>query len=187
MSHHPPQVTELLLAWSKGDKAALDRLVPLVSAELHRLAHRYMEREPAGHTLQTTALVNEAYVRLVDARHVDWHDRAHFFAVAASLMRRILVDDARRRRYRKRGGGVATISLDDEQVASPQPAADVVAVHEALETLAGFDPKGARIVELRFFGGLNEDETAEVIGVSPRTIRREWAAARAWLIGELAH
>jgi RNA polymerase sigma factor (TIGR02999 family) len=177
----PQEVTQLLVAWSHGDQAALDRLIPLVAAELHRLAHRYVRREPAGQTLETTALVNEAYLRLIDASQIEWHDRAHFFAVSATLMRRILVDHARARAYRKRGGGVVRVALDEERVVAAQPAANVVALDEALETLAAFDPQGARIVELRFFGGLSVDETAEVLGVSPRTVDRDWAAARLWL------
>ena len=186
MSHTQPQeVTQLHLAWSHGDRAALDHLIPLVSAELHRLAHHYMRRERAGHTLQTTALVNEAYVRLVDASRVEWRDRAHFFAVSANLMRRILVDFARKRLYQKRGGGAVTIALDEDDIPSPQPGPDIVALDSALEALAGFDPRASTIVELRFFGGLTVEETAEVVGVSPRTIKREWAAAKAWLLGEM--
>ena len=186
MDEHAPQdVTQLLRAWCRGDRAALDRLMPLVSAELRRLAHRYMRREPAGQTLQTTALVNEAYLRLIDASRIEWHDRAHFFAISANLMRRILVDHARSRGYKKRGGGTVMVALDEAQVVAPQPAADVIALDEALEALAAFDPQGARIVELRFFGGLSVDETAEVLGVSPRTIDRDWAAARVWLLERL--
>ena len=186
MSHaQPEEVTQLLLAWSHGDRSALDRLIPLVSTELHRLAHHYMRDERAGHTLQTTALVNEAYVRLVDASRVEWRDRAHFFAVSANLMRRILVDFARKRRYRKRGGGAVMIALDEDDIPNPQPGPDIVALDEALEALAAFDPSAASIVELRFFGGLTVEETAEVVGVSPRTIKREWAAAKAWLLGEM--
>ena len=186
MSHSQPQaVTQLLLAWSHGDKAALDRLIPLVSTELHRLAHHYMRRERAGHTLQTTALVNEAYVRLVDASRVEWRDRAHFFAVSANLMRRILVDFARKRRYQKRGGGAVMIALDEDDIPSPQPGPDIVALDAALEALAAFDPRASTIVELRFFGGLTVEEAAEVVAVSPRTIKREWAAAKAWLLGEM--
>jgi RNA polymerase sigma factor (TIGR02999 family) len=186
VSHSQPQeVTQLLLAWSRGDRAALDRLIPLVSTELHRLAHHYMRGERVGHTLQTTALVNEAYVRLVDASRVEWRDRAHFFAVSANLMRRILVDFARRRGYQKRGGATVMIALDEDDIPSPQPGPDIVALDEALEALAAFDPRAANIVELRFFGGLTVEETAEVVGVSPRTIKREWAAAKAWLLGEM--
>jgi len=182
----PHEVTQLLGAWSRGDQAALDRLIPLVSAELHRLAHRYMQREPAGHTLQTTALVNEAYLRLVDASQVARQDRAHFFAVSANVMRRILVDFARARRYQKRGGGAIAIGQDEATISTPQPSLVVIALDEALERLAGFDPRAARIVELRFFGGLTVEETAEVIAVSPRTVKREWATAKVWLLGELA-
>ena len=186
MSHTQPQeVTQLLLAWSHGERAALDRLIPLVSTELHRLAHHYMRGERAGHTLQTTALVNEAYVRLIDASRVEWRDRAHFFAVSANLMRRILVDFARKRRYQKRGGRAVTIALDADDIPSPQPGPDIVALDAALEALTAFDPRAASIVELRFFGGLTVEETAEVVGVSPRTIKREWAAAKAWLRGEM--
>jgi RNA polymerase sigma factor (TIGR02999 family) len=186
VSHAQPQeVTQLLLAWSHGDRAALDRLIPLVSTELHRLAHHYMRRERAGHTLQTTALVNEAYVRLVDASRVEWRDRAHFFAVSANLMRRILVDFARKRRYQKRGGGAVMIALDEDDIPGPQPGPDIVALDAALEALAAFDPRAASIVELRFFGGLTVEEAAEVVGVSPRTVKREWAAAKAWLLGEM--
>jgi len=181
----PGDVTHLLQAWSRGEESALDRLVPLVSTELHDLAHRYMRREPAGHTLQTTALVNEAYLRLVDVTRVAWQDRAHFFAVCANIVRRILVDSARRRRYQKRGGAVLVVPLDEGRIPSPQPGVDVVALDEALGRLATFDPQAARIVELRFFGGLSADETAAVVGVSPRTARRDWAAAKAWLLGEL--
>jgi len=186
VSHSQPQeVTQLLLAWSRGDRAALNQLIPLVSTELHRLAHHYMRRERTGHTLQTTALVNEAYVRLVDASRVEWRDRAHFFAVSANLMRRILVDFARKRRYQKRGGGAVMIALDQDDIPSPQPGPDIVALDAALEALAAFDPRAASIVELRFFGGLTVEEAAEVVGVSPRTVKREWAAAKAWLLGEM--
>lgn len=186
MSHSQPQeVTQLLLAWSHGDRAALGRLIPLVSTELHRLAHHYMRRERTGHTLQTTALVNEAYVRLVDASRVEWQDRAHFFAVSANLMRRVLVDFARRRAQQKRGGGAVMIEFSENEIPSPQAPPDIVALDAALEALAVFDPDAARIVELRFFGGLTVDETAEVVGVSPRTIKREWAAAKTWLLGEM--
>jgi RNA polymerase sigma factor (TIGR02999 family) len=175
----------LLLAWSRGERAALDELIPLVSAELRRLAQGYLRREPAGHTLQTTALVNEAYLRLVDARQVEWRNRAHFFAISANLMRRILVDFARARRYQKRGGGVAHVSLVEDRIPAPQLAPDVVALDEALESLAAFDPRAARVVELRFFGGLSVDEISEVVGISPRTVKRDWLAARNWLLGEM--
>jgi RNA polymerase sigma factor (TIGR02999 family) len=175
----------LLLAWASGDESSLDRLIPLVSKELHDIAHRYMRREAAGHTLQTTALVNEAYMRLVDVSRVAWQDRAHFYAVCANIMRRILVDSARRRGYQKRGGDVVVVPLDEERIPSPQPGVEVLALDEALDRLSTFDPQAARIVELRFFGGLSVDEAAAVVGVSPRTIRRDWAAAKNWLLGEL--
>jgi len=181
----PHDVTGLLLAWSRGEQAALDELIPLVSAELRRLAHGYLRREPPGHTLQTTALVNEAYLRLVDARRVEWRNRAHFFAISANLMRRILVDFARARRYQKRGGDVVHVSVIEGRVPAPQPGPDVVALDEALENLAAFDPRAARVVELRFFGGLRVDEISEVVGISPRTVKRDWLAARNWLLGEL--
>jgi RNA polymerase sigma-70 factor, ECF subfamily len=185
-SRAPNQVTELLVAWSHGDPSALNRLIPLVGAELRRLAHAHLRREPTGQILQTTALVNEAYLRLVDASSVAWRHRAHFLAVSSNLMRRILVDFARTRRYRKRGGGCVTITLEEAHAVAPPPSADVIAVDEALHRLSEFDARAARIVELRFFGGLTVEETAEVIGVSSRTVKREWAAARAWLFGELA-
>lgn len=182
----PHEVTQLLVAWSRGDQAAKERLFPLVDAELRRIAHRYMKREPAGHTLQTTALVNEAYLRLIDASQVAWHDRAHFFAVSATLMRRILVDVARSRHYQKRGGATVTIGLGEDMVPVPPPNVDVIALDEALERLSAFDPRATRIIELRFFGGLTVDETAEVVGVSARTVKNEWATAKLWLFGELS-
>ena len=181
----PREVTRLLQAWCRGDEAALDRLVPLVHDELHRLAHRYMLRERAGHTLQTTALLNEAYIRLVDAGNVDWQNRAHFFAISANLMRRILVDFARSRGYQKRGGSVVKIEFDDARIPSSRRGAELIALDDALTALAQLDPREARVVELRFFGGLSEEETAEVLGVSSRTVKRDWAMARAWLTREL--
>lgn len=189
MNAAPQQVTELLRSWARGDRSALDRLVPLVHDELHRLAHRCMRQEQAGHTLQTTALVDEAYLRLVDADNVRWEDRTHFFAIAATVMRRILVDFARARRARKREAILlkAPVDLERLQVAAPQPDADIVALDDALQSLAVFDARAARVVELRYFGGLSIEETAEVLGVSPRTVKRDWAAARAWLMGELQH
>ena len=189
MNAEPHQVTELLRSWVRGDRSALDRLIPLVHDELHRLAHRCMRQEQAGHTLQTTALVDEAYLRLVDADNVRWEDRRHFFAIAATIMRRILVDFARARRAKKREAIVlkAPVDLERLQVAAPQPDADIVALDDALQSLAVFDARAARVVELRYFGGLSIEETAEVLGVSPRTVKRDWAAARAWLMGELQH
>ncbi|HEX9421702.1 MAG TPA: sigma-70 family RNA polymerase sigma factor [Pyrinomonadaceae bacterium] len=181
------QVTQLLIEWSNGNKAALDKLMPLVYEELHRLAHRYLSRERPNHTLQTTALVNEAYLRLVDRENVHWQNRAHFFAISAQLMRCILVDHARSLAYAKRGGGARRIELDEALVVSQERAADVVALDEALKQLAGFDPQQSRIVELRFFGGLTIEETAEALSLSPATIKREWVSAKAWLYQELAN
>jgi RNA polymerase sigma-70 factor, ECF subfamily len=175
------EVTGLLLDWSNGDRAALDKLVPLVHDELHRLAHHYMRQERAGHTLQTTALVNEAYMRLIDQRSVRWQSRAHFFAIAAQLMRRILVDYARSRRYAKRGGEARQVTFDESVLVSPQKGAELIAVDDALTDLAARDSRKSQIVELRFFGGLNIEETAEVTGLSASTVQREWRSAKAWL------
>ena len=179
-------VTQLLMAWSSGDKAALDRLMPLIHQELRRLAHRYMSRERPGHTLQTTALVNEAYLRLINRKDVHWQGRTHFFAIAAELMRTILVDHARSHAYAKRGGGTRKISLDEAMVVSQERAAEVVALDDVLKELAEIDPQQSRIVELRFFGGLTIEETAEVLSLSTATIKREWKTAKAWLYHELA-
>ena len=181
----PTEITELLLAWNQGDPQALDRLMPLVQDELHRLAHRYMAGERAGHPLQTTALVNEAYLRLIDSSRVRWQNRAHFFAVSAQLMRRILVDVARARKKLKRGGDVVQVSLDEAMVIPHEPGADLVALDEALTTLAAFDERKSKIVELRFFGGLTIEETAEVLEISPMTVMRDWALAKIWLLREL--
>ncbi len=178
-------VTELLLAWSQGEGAALDKLVPLVYAELRRIAHRYLNRERRGHTLQTAELVNEAYLRLIDASRVRWQDRAHFFAISAQLMRRILVDFARSRRYVKRWGGLQRTSFDEALVVSPARSGDLVALDDALETLGAKDDRKSRVVELRFFGGLSVEETAEVLKVSPDTVHRDWRFAKAWLAREL--
>ena len=180
------EVTQLLLAWSDGDKAALEELTPLVYAELRRLAERYMCRERAGHPLQTTALVNEAYVRLIDLRQVRWQNRAHFFGVAAQLMRHILVDFARARRRAERGGYKQQVSLEEAAVVSKERCADFIALDDALKTLAEIDPRRSRMVELRFFGGLSVEETAEALNVSPRTVQREWNLARDWLYRELS-
>ena len=182
-----PQVTQLLVAWGNGDQVARDQLMGVVYDELHRLAHRYMKRESPGHTLQTSALVNEAFVRLVDQKNVQWQSRAHFFAIAAQMMRRILVDYARGRNYAKRGGGAHQVSLDEELTVSDERTTEVVNVHEALERLAGFDARKSQIVELRFFGGLSIDETAEVLGVSPGTVMRDWTLAKAWLRREMTN
>jgi RNA polymerase sigma factor (TIGR02999 family) len=180
------QVTQLLIEWSNGDTSALDKLVPLIHEELRRLAHHYMSRERPGHTLQTTALVDEAYLRLVNRKDVHWQNRAHFFAIAATLMRNILVDHARSHAYAKRGGGAHKIELDEAMVVSQERAAEVVALDEALKELATFDAPQSRIVELRFFGGLTIEETAEAMGISPATIKREWQSARAWLYHRLS-
>jgi RNA polymerase sigma factor (TIGR02999 family) len=179
------EVTQLLVAWSNGNKAALDQLMPLVYRELHRLARRHLGRENAGHTLQTTALVNEAYLRMVGQKESQWQNRAHFFAIAAQMMRRILVDYARSRRYAKRGGGAPKVSFDEIMAVSEGRAEDVVALDEALTTLGKLDQRKSKMVELRFFGGLSIEETAEVLGVSPGTIRRDWTLAKAWLQREI--
>src|SRR6185369_10551292 len=178
-------VTQLLLEWSNGDQSALDKLVPVVDRELRRLAHHYMSRERAGHTLQTTALVNEAFVRLVNRKSVQWQNRAHFFGIAAQLMRTILVDHARSHACAKRGGGAGKLELDEALAVSQQKAAEVIALDDALNALALIDPQQSRIVELRFFVGLTVEEVAEVLHVSPATIKREWSSAKAWLYREL--
>lgn len=174
-------VTQLLVEWGNGDQTALETLIPLVYDELHRVARRYMRRESPGHTLQTSALVNEAFLRLVDQRSVRWQNRAHFFSVAARLMRRILVDHARARARVKRGGGAFKISLGDATVAVHEPEAGIVEIDEALARLSNVDPRKAQIVEMKFFGGLTTEEVAEVLQVTPRTVEREWRKARAWL------
>jgi len=180
-----PEVTQLLVAWGNGDQVARDQLMSVVYHELHRLAHHYMKRESPGHTLQTSALVNEAFVRLIDQKDVRWQNRAHFFGIAAQMMRRILVDYARSRNYAKRGGGARQISLDEGLTVSLERSAEVVQVHEALEQLAKFDPRKSQIVELRFFGGLSIEETARVLGVSQGTVMRDWTLAKAWLRKEI--
>jgi len=181
----PQEVTQLLAAWSGGDRSALERLLPLVADELHRLAHRYMNREREGHTLQTTALVNEAYLKLIDQRNVHWQNRAHFFGIAAQIMRRILIDHARRHLCPQRGGG-NTISLDEVAVISDGRAAELVALDDALISLAKVDERKSRVVELRYFGGLSVEEIAEVLAVSPDTITRDWRRAKAFLRRELS-
>lgn len=180
------EVTQLLIDWSNGDQSAFDRLMPLIDEELRRLAHRYMSRERAGHTLQTTALVNEAFLRLVNRKNLQWQNRAHFFGLAAQVMRTILVDHARSHASAKRGGGARNLELDEAIVISQQKASEVIALDEALKQLALIDPRQSRIVELRFFGGLTVEEAAEVLHVSPVTIKREWSTAKAWLYHELA-
>jgi RNA polymerase sigma-70 factor (ECF subfamily) len=178
-------VCELLRAWSDGDTSALERLAPIVYDELHRLARRYMRGERPGHSLQTTALVNEAYMRLVGYERMEWQNRAHFFAVSAQLMRRILVEHARRHNL-KRGGGVPHVSLDEAALVGSVRAADLVALDNAMNTLAQLDPRKAQVIEMRFFGGLSVDETADVLKVSPATVMRDWSTAKAWLYRELA-
>ena len=181
----PKEIPKLLVAWGDGDQSALADLTPLVYEELHRLAHNYMGRECAGHTLQTSALVNEAYLRLIDWKNVRWQSRAHFFAVSAQLMRRILVDFARSRGYQKRGGGMRVVPLDDAIIVSENKGPDLVALDEALCALAKLDARQSQMVELRFFGGLTIEETAEVLKVSEGTVRRDWSLARSWLHREL--
>ena len=181
----PQEMTDLLAAWSDGDREALDRLLPLVERELHRLAHHYMSRERPDHTLQTSALVNEAYLKLVDQTRVRWQNRAHFFAIAAQTMRRILIDHARRRRYDKRGGGARPLPLDEAAHITDERAAELVALDDALKLLQDVDERKARVVELRYFGGLSVEEVSEVLKVSPDTVGREWRRARAFLLREM--
>jgi RNA polymerase sigma factor (TIGR02999 family) len=182
----PGSVTGLLVAWGQGDEAALQRLVPLVERELHRIAKRCMAGERGGHSLQATALVNEAYVRLIDARQVRWQDRAHFLAMSARLMRRVLVDWARSKRYQKRGGQALRVTFDDGMPLSDERGHDLVALDDALNALAQFDERKSRVVELRFFGGLSVEETAAVLHVSTDTVLRDWKLARAWLLREIS-
>lgn len=181
----PQGVTQLLLAWGQGEQQALEKMIPLVHKELHRLAHRYMSRQPPGHTLQTTALLNEAYLRLVDSSQVRWQNRAHFYAISAQVMRRVLVDWARSRHYLKRSGHAQKVSFDEALVVSAERGADLVALDDALKALATVDPRKSQVVELRFFGGLSAEETAEVLKVSPDTVLRDWKLAKAWLLREL--
>ena len=181
MNPSPLNVTQLLVNWNNGDQAALDQLLPLVNDELRRLARNYLRRESPGHTLQPTALVNEAYLRLIDQKQVQWQNRAHFFGIAAQLMRRILVDHARRHAYAKRGGGAIQVSFDEGMAVTEAKAAELLAVHEALEQLTKLDERKGRIVVLRFFGGLSLEEVAEVLSISSPTVQREWRAAKAWL------
>jgi RNA polymerase sigma factor (TIGR02999 family) len=183
--HSPQEVTQLLKAWCRGEQSALDRLMPLVYAELHRLAHVYMVRERPGYTLQTSALVNEAFLRLIDARQVQWQDRAHFFAISANVMRRVLVEFARSRQSKRRGGDPVKLEFDEGLVSPAERGSDLVALDDALSALAEIDPREAKVVELRFFGGLSVEETAEVLKVSGRTVMREWDHAKLWLLKEL--
>jgi RNA polymerase sigma factor (TIGR02999 family) len=180
------EITGLLRAWSGGDQAALDRLAPKVYAELHRMARHYMRNERTGNTLQTTALVNEVYLRLVDVKNVDWQQRAQFFAISAQMMRRILVDAARARGSHKRGGGAVKVNVDETALLSPGRDLSLVALDEALEAFAKIAPRQAKVVELRYFGGLSEEEIAEVLKISPRTVRRDWEFAKSWLMRELS-
>ncbi len=180
-------VTQLLQAWNAGDRAALEQLIPLVNAELHHLAVNYMRHQSPDHVLQATALVNEAWLKLIDWPAATWQSRAHFFGVAAQLMRRILVDEARRQHANKRGGHALRVSMSDVERLARRKSHDLLALNDALQALTEFDERRSRIVELRFFGGLSVEETAEVLGVSPRTIAREWRLAQAWLYRELSH
>jgi len=179
-------VTQLLRSWGDGNREALEKLTPLVYDELHRSARRYMSRENPGHTLQTTALINEVYLRLVDVKQVTWQNRAHFYGVCAQMMRHILTDFARSRRYLKRGGGAAEVTLDEMQLPASTRSPDLVALDESLNRLAQADPRKGRVVELRFFGGLTVEETAEVLGVSVDTVMRDWGFAKAWLLRQLS-
>ena len=185
MATSPQEVTQLLIDWRDGDKSALDKLMLLVYDELHELARRYMKGERGDHTLQTTALVNEAYLKLVGQQSSDWQNRAHFFGVAAQVMRHLLIDHARSRRYARRGGSTVRITLDDAIAAAPGESIDLLALNEALDRLDAIDERKRRIVELRYFGGLSVEETAEVLGLSVITIKREWLKAKAWLYREL--
>ena len=180
------EITGLLRAWSGGDQAALDRLAALVYDELHRMARRYMRNERTANTLQTTALVNEVYLRLVDVKNVDWQQRAQFFAITAQMMRRILVDAARARGSHKRGGGAAKVNVDETPVMSPERDSSLLALDEALEAFSTVAPRQAKLVELRYFGGLSEEEIVEVLKISPRTVRRDWEFAKSWLMRELS-
>jgi len=179
------EITQLLDAWSSGNQSALDQLYPLVYDELHRLARRYMSREKKDHTLQTTALINEAYVRLVDQRNVHWANRSHFFAISAQIMRRILIDHARSQAYAKRGGGQQQVSLDETATLQVTRADDLLKLDDALNSLAEIDQRRSRVVELRYFGGLSNQEIAQALGISPNTVTRDWNMARAWLYQQL--
>jgi RNA polymerase sigma factor (TIGR02999 family) len=185
MASAPGAVTQLLVAWTDGNRAALEALIPVVYPELRRIAGRYLRRERVGHTLQPTALVHEAYVKLIDQDRAHWHNRAQFFGVAAQLMRRILVDHAREHAAAKRGGGTRPVTLVDAMAASPERGIDVLALDEALARLTARYPEQGRLVELRYFGGLTIEETADVLGQSPATVKRQWAVARAWLLANL--
>jgi RNA polymerase sigma-70 factor (ECF subfamily) len=183
----PNEITQQLLAWSKGDEAALDKLIPAVYQELRRMADHYLRGEQAGHSLQPTALVHEAYLRLIDQTRVEWHNRAHFFGVAAQMMRRILIDHAKAKHRAKRGGTAPKVSLDEGATFSNERAAELVALDDALQVLSQMDERKGRIVELRYFGGLTVDETAQVLGVSDKTVMRDWNLAKAWLYQQLTN
>jgi len=183
----PPDITALLVDWSKGDRTALDKLFPLVERELHRLAHSYMRKEDPDHTLQTTALVNEAYLRLIDQKHTNWQNRAHFFGIAAQIMRRILLNYARDRHRKKRGGHNVQVSLSEVAIMSAEKSEELIALDEALEKLSAIDERKSQVVTLRYFGGLSVEETSEVLGVSSVTINRDWKMAKAWLSREISN
>jgi RNA polymerase sigma-70 factor, ECF subfamily len=187
LTHKTPQheITQLLAEWSDGNQSALDELYPLVYEELHKLARRYMSRERKGHTLQTTALINEAYVRLVDQKNVHWANRSHFFAISAQIMRRILIDHARRHAYAKRGGGAQQVSLEEVAIVAREQSSEILRLDEALKILAKMDPRRCHVVELRYFGGLSNEEIAGVLKVSENTVTRDWNLARAWLYQQL--
>lgn len=187
MEPAPNLITQLLMDWRGGDSAALEKLAPIVYEEMRRIARRYMKGERAGHTLQTSALVNEAYMRLVDHNNIQWENRAHFFAVAAQAMRRVLVDHARNRNYQKRGGGAHKVEFDEAWMAASERAAEFIALNDALTDLENVDPRKGKVVEMRYFGGLSVEETAEALGVSPITVKRDWNLARAWLLRALTN
>jgi len=184
-THSPKEITRLLAAWSDGDQSALDKLVPLVQSELHRLAHHYMGRERPGHTLQTSALVNEAYIRLIDWKNVRWQNRAHFFGISAQIMRRILLNYARDQHREKRGGNAVQVSLSQAAIVSAEKSSELLVLDMALQRLAEVDERKSRVVELRYFGGLNVEETAEILKVSEITVMRDWKFAKAWLAREM--
>ena len=187
LAHDPTEITQLLRAWSSGDQAALDRVAECVYGELRAMARRYMKNEHPDKTLQTTALVHEVYIRLVDATSIDWHARAQFFAMAAQMMRRILVDAARARRAHKRGGLAVKVNIEETAILSVTPERPILALDEALTALSQVAPRQAKVVELRYFGGLTEEEIVAALDISPRTVRRDWDLARAWLLRELSH
>jgi RNA polymerase sigma-70 factor (ECF subfamily) len=182
----PHELTQLLIDWGNGSQDALEQLFPLVYEELRRMAHRYMRRERSGRTLQTTAVVHEAYLRLIDQKHVQWQNRAHFFAIAAQMMRRILITHAQSHAYAKRGGGTLKVSLDEAAILSRERAGELITLDEALTSLTAIDPRRSQVVELRFFGGLSNEEIAKVLKISPNTVTRDWNVAKAWLYREMS-